>query len=500
MINFLPVMYDDELLYSVIARYKQMCGMLSNQAMVKDIFGKLIIIKSTLFPKHLDAFVQNLPPTSKLTTKEIIMKHTMFPFYTSFLSEEKAQSIYEIMAEGKGRAVESLIGFGGSKVKIPIYLRYCPICFENDIKKYGESYFRRSHQIVGVLYCSKHEVLLKDSTVLSTESGFDFKCADAEVCDIAVLTDPFPTRIKELNLQYTYNAERLLKGDYPRKQLDFIISFYIDKLRSKGLASDNGNLYMNDVQEEFLSYFPDAYLEIMQSAIDPENPTNWLRFFVRSNNKNRSPLRHLLFLQFLDVDINELFQTTTVVGKQKIVEEFTPLFDINERRNMWLKIIEEHKGATRSELKEIGKGLHTWIFRYDREWYEKVTPRVKTRKPRTDPVDWEQKDEECLMLAKEAVKAILNKSGKPVRVTPWRIKLTIGARRWFENEKLVRTQQFLRESKEDISNYRVRKIRWAIDELSKQDGSITAYKVQLYAGFGGGGREIRGLIEEILAE
>lgn len=89
MINFLPVMYDDELLYSVIARYKQMCGMVSNQAMVKDIFGKLIIMKSTLFPKHLDAFVQNLTPTSKLTTKEIIMKHTMFPFTLHFYLKEK---------------------------------------------------------------------------------------------------------------------------------------------------------------------------------------------------------------------------------------------------------------------------------------------------------------------------------------------------------------------------------------------------------------------------
>lgn len=49
MINFLPVIYEDELLYSVIARYKQMCGMVSNQALVKDLFGRLIIMKSTFF-------------------------------------------------------------------------------------------------------------------------------------------------------------------------------------------------------------------------------------------------------------------------------------------------------------------------------------------------------------------------------------------------------------------------------------------------------------------
>jgi len=94
----------------------------------------------------------------------------------------------------------------------------------------------------------------------------------------------------------------------------------------------------------------------------------------------------------------------------------------------------------------------------------------------------------------------LNKSGKPIRVTPWRIKSTIGAGKWFENEKLVLTQQYLRESKEDINDYRVRKIKWALDELSKQDVSITAYKVQLYAGFGGNNNDVRKLIEKILEE
>lgn len=38
----------------------------------------------------------------------------------------------------------------------------------------------------------------------------------------------------------------------------------------------------------------------------------------------------------------------------------------------------------------------------------------------------------------------------------------------------------------------------AIGEMNRQDGNITAYKVQLYAGFWGGGKEVRELIEKIL--
>lgn len=78
--------------------------------------------------------------------------------------------------------------------------------------------------------------------------------------------------------------------------------------------------------------------------------------------------------------------------------------------------------------------------------------------------------------------------------------MTVGARNWFNNKKLIRTRQYLQEVKEDLIDFRIRKIKWAIDEMSKQDVSITAYKVQLYAGFGGGGKDVRDLIEEIIKE
>lgn len=102
-------------------------------------------------------------------------------------------------------------------------------------------------------------------------------------------------------------------------------------------------------------------------------------------------------------------------------------------------------------------------------------------------------------MAKEAVQAILNKSGKPIRVTSTSITKTAGQRDWFrKNKNLVKTLEYLEDAKEDINDFRIRKIRWAIEVMSKSEESITAYKVQLYAGFGGGGKEVRELIEREL--
>jgi len=501
MLNFLPLIYEDELLYSVIARYRRMCGMLSKRALIRDMFGELYIINSSYFPQYIKAFVSNLPPTSRITTEEIIRNHTMFPFYTAFLSKEKTNLVYEVMENGGNgthASIEKIIGMGGNKVKKANYLKYCPICFKKDMENMGESYWRTTHQLVGVMYCSKHGVLLKESSVLSTGSGVEFICADSEVCNEKVLPDPYSDRIKKMNLQYTMNAEKLIHENYPRKNLNDVIGFYIDRLRDKGLAAVSGNLYINEVQHHFMNYYTEPYLELMQSELNPDKPTNWLRLFVRSNNKNRSPLRHLLFLQFLGVSIDEFFSNEGIVGKRSISKQYTPSFSLNDRRAKWLKLIEENKGANRSQLKEIGKGLHSWIFRYDQEWYEEVTPKNLPRKKRTDTVDWEKRDEECLKLAKEAVKLILAKEGKPARITPLSIRRTIGAGRWFEKKKLVKTHKYLEEITEDINSFRIRKIKWAINEMIQNGLPLTPYKIQRYAGFDGNSEDVRGLVIEIL--
>ncbi|MFB5088377.1 TnsD family Tn7-like transposition protein [Psychrobacillus sp. PGGUH221] len=500
MINFLPTVYEDELLYSVFARYKRMCGMLSNEALINDLFGSHIIQRSIFFPQHINAFVSNLTPLSKFTAKEIIMKNTMLPFFSAFLSEEKTKRVYTNMVDGCGRGIETIIGFGGSKVNIQTYLRYCPICFQEDMVKKGESYWRRVHQIVGVMYCRKHRVRLKDSSVLSTANALNFICADEDVCNENVLTDNFSTKVKELNIQYIKASEQLLWGNYQRKDLQFIIRFYIDKLRDRGFASKQGSLYINEVQKRFLQYYPTEYLKIMQSTVDPLKETNWLRLFVRNNNKNRSPLRHLLYLQFLGVSVDKFFCEDRVEGKKTTDIKHLPLFEIEEMREKWLILLKENPEANRSQLKTKGKGLHTWIFRHDREWYEKVTPRVKTSMRKTNDSEWEERDKECLKLAKQAVERIMNEQGKPIRVTPLSIRRTVGERSWFNNERLKETHQFMREAKEEINEFRIRKIKWAIDELNKCNERITAYKIQRFVGFGGEQREVRILIDKVLKE
>lgn len=501
MMNFVPQLHCDELLYSILSRYKRMCGMQSRRAFLKDVYGESKMLTSIFFPQYLEQFRENLPPYSKITVDELIWNHTMFPFYTAFLSKERSDSVHSMMVNGCGKSIENLVGFSGGKVKPYNRLRYCPRCYSEDMDELGGGFWRRLHQVPGVLYCLKHETLLKSTIVPSTEKYADYWCADVDVCNSDVEDDTYDERVKELNRTYIQNTMFLINGDYKKKELPDIVDFYVDRLREKGLASFNGSIYMKEFMDRFLRFYPPNYLSLMQSDVDLNEQTNWLRTFVRYNGKNRSPLRHLLVLQFLGITAEEFFHEQSARGKITARVDHAPSFDLGQRRKAWLKIIEENQGLNRSQLKEIGKGLHTWIYKHDKNWYEQVTPRVQVRKKRTPVVDWAKRDEECLALVKQAVESIVNREGKPIRVLPATIRQEIGVRRWLDNRKLVRTWQFIKKATEDINSFRIRKIKWAIGELEAEGVNVTVYKVQLYAGFGGNNnKKVNELINIVMDE
>lgn len=499
--NCFPILYDDELFYSVVARYRRMCGIISKRSFINDFYNTSLGQTFMYLPLHFKSIVGNMPPTSKITENYLIKNHTFYPYITSFLSPKKSIEIYNTMFEGRRENLFIKSGLSGAKVKFSNYLKYCPQCCKEDIDRDGETYWRRLHQIPGVLYCKKHKSLLIESRVVTNDNTIDYICADEDICKISICED-IEEKSKSffsINSKYIEETEYLFNNNVQRKELDFIIDFYIDKLRERKLASSNGNIYMKEFQKEFGDYYSKEYLKLMQSNFDVDDETNWLRLFVRKNNKNRSVLRHLLIMEFLDVKLQEFFKCNIVIGKSYKRKVHSPIFSLKQKRKEWLKIIEDNPSIPRSELKRIGKGLHTYIYKYDREWYEKVTPRYIKRKEKEAVVDWNKRDEECLDMVKNAVKMLLSKPGKPIRIRSSSIRRECGETRYLNNKKLIKTQVYIDSATEDINSFRVRKIRWAIKEIIDKDIMVTPYKVQLYAGFGGmNNKELREQIEKII--
>lgn len=99
-------------------------------------------------------------------------------------------------------------------------------------------------------------------------------------------------------------------------------------------------------------------------------------------------------------------------------------------------------------------------------------------------MNWAERDEVILKKVKVAVSNILNKQGKPVKISALSIMKESGLNKQINNKKLIKTNEYINEAKETDNDYWRRKILWAIKELQNEEIPLTLYKIQIKSGFG----------------
>lgn len=370
MLNFFPRIYEGELLYSVISRYRVKSGIINKEALMKDLYSKEVTLNSVYFPVHIKALIRNMPPNTLITEKSIIENSTLFNVFTAFLDNERKSIVYAGMLNEERFNAFQAMGIAGSKILMKNKLYYCKECLKEDILKYGESYWRVIHQVPGVYTCSKHKIALKESEVLSSKSRVEYSCLNEGIKSKETVEN---IDFININLIYTKMVEDLYNLDLKSKNKNFFDALYIDKLREKGFTSKNGSLKLNEIEEAFIKYYTQDYLEIMQSRIEIGN--SWLRRFIRTSMKQKHVLRHLLMIQFLNLTIEEVFKIEEVKGRERYIYIPNPRLDRDAQRERWLQVLRDNPGLYKSQYKEIGKGLYSWLYRNDNEWFERVTPK-----------------------------------------------------------------------------------------------------------------------------
>ncbi|MEH7484812.1 TniQ family protein [Neobacillus drentensis] len=205
MVTFFPTPYPDEIFHSLIARYHMYSGNLSYRHTLLDLFGMQKVDINRHLPSHLGKFLENMS-TNILILDTLINNHTLFPYFTSFKSKEEREKVKISMVNGNTNP-SALAGVSGRAIKSEKYLQHCYKCIEEDISKYGETYWRRIHQIPGVIVCPRHKLPLIFSSKQSFDSRFSYNFYLASKEDF--LEEPIFRQIneKDINLLHKYACE-----------------------------------------------------------------------------------------------------------------------------------------------------------------------------------------------------------------------------------------------------------------------------------------------------
>ncbi len=180
MLDFFTDPYEDEILYSTIARYHYYSGNVSMRETLIQVFGDRNALPSIAVPCRLEYFVSQLV-NDIYTPEYLIQMHTILPYYLPFMNKRRKERVLKTVNGSGGKGLFTLIGMAAGGICRKSGLCYCPQCAVEDMKRYGEAYFHRLHQLEGVFVCDRHGFNLKEYPVAKEKVSriqfvrFDFK-------------------------------------------------------------------------------------------------------------------------------------------------------------------------------------------------------------------------------------------------------------------------------------------------------------------------------------
>lgn len=180
MIAPFPEFYPDELVYSVLARYYTQSGYMRYTFAAEDLFQAKTVRPDPNFVNLYTSYTLEML-TRKMSMEDVILKHTMFPYYGRFLNKERRNQAFQALVKMQGN-YHNLLPMQKSKDGRKRHLRYCPVCVKEDRVKYGETYWHRVHQMIGIEVCPKHGCHLVDAVCVCVgKASPDLKSAEESV-------------------------------------------------------------------------------------------------------------------------------------------------------------------------------------------------------------------------------------------------------------------------------------------------------------------------------
>ncbi|HWP95989.1 MAG TPA: TnsD family transposase [Syntrophomonadaceae bacterium] len=308
-----PIPYDEEILYSVLARYRIRNGSIGIKQVNQELFGSTNVTATVDLPSHIDALVENLPYGSALTADRIINKHTLYTLYKPFLPAKQAEAVFRLMRGSQGGGIHYRVGIMASAVPTPRYLRYCSLCLIEQRKAFGEGFWHRLHQVPGMLVCAKHMLPLSNSSVLVPGlNKHQYRAPDEDCCMLIPRGVSLKANTLEMLAQLSQDVDWVLRANIGPLEPGRYEQHYLAYLIERGLATATGRVYQKDLGRSFIGFYGHDLLKTLHSDINLHSDTHWLANIVRKHRKSFHPIRHLLIMRFLSGSPEKFFSNFNV--------------------------------------------------------------------------------------------------------------------------------------------------------------------------------------------
>jgi hypothetical protein len=426
MLGFFPSPIGDELLYSMLARYKARLAGTASLPSVQAAFGETAEYVRVGLPSGLVRFATNLPSSEGMSADDIIDRHTLFPYFSRLLGKPGRERLLDGMKQGWHRGGYEGLGVFRGATHWHRRLNVCTDCLARDLSVHGEAAWRRGHQLPGVFVCSEHGVALRASSVSTVNQAHLVACP-SDPSRFTDLVSPFEP---ETSLRLARASEWLLLNPGETPPAAKLQASLRSLLKVQGWLKANG-MARSGLREAVVDHFGRERLASVGIEIGGKAAaTDMQRLWGRTTDVGTVPLTLLLLLDYLQADVAGFFQDCAVDDALPEPERRRPRqhprqTTIARHRATIRTLVHGRPRAERVALRRLEPVAYCHLLQHDREWLESALP--SPRQPRA-AIDWTSRDRALAERVCAAIDRLRDQVTRLSRITPTRIAAEAGAR------------------------------------------------------------------------
>ena len=444
MIGFFPSLYPDELVYSVLARYYVRTGYGVYRSVSEELFEDNDVFAEIEFVHKLRKDVLAVL-TKDMSMEELILSHTMFPYYGRFIPKERRDKAFRALLGMEGN-YQILLPTRKNRNEAKRCLRWCPECVHVDRSIYGETYWHRMHQMEGVNVCPVHGCRLHESDVeISRKSNSSLITAEEMVSDGGEVC-------------YSESALEVELARYVRdvfqSQMDFQSNVTVGRYLHSRLAytkyvSPRGQQRrIQLLTEDFANHYKGL------PALDFKEKHMLEGIF---KGKRHRMLEICMLGKFLNVSADEFAHMELPEKKQE--QEFDERVRALHAQGLNYREIAAMLNAPYDVVKPVGANAYgKYKLKKSRRKQEYVDRKR----------DWTKDDEEMLPVVRATIKQLKgNELERPRKITVYSVSKQLGISREHIRHNLPKCKAEIEKYKESQERYWAREVVWAMKKIAR---------------------------------
>lgn len=469
MLNF-PIPYQDELIYSTVARYGVRFGITSPKQLLDEVYENRKVIATADLPNQLTAIAGHLNNSQHIDAEYLAYHHTLFPLYAAFVPEERRVECLRLMAGISQGTIHLALGVAASRVKQELSLRYCPKCLQEQKQQRGEYYWRRLWQVKGADCCPVHGELKNADVERHSYHRHEYFAASPANCP-----DGEQKVLDTKALAVAQQVERLLNRPAAKSAKLEQWTAYYKRLADRYDCGKGRYVKYDDIADRITQYWSKQWLTANGIAVD-DNQSCWLRGIFRKHRKSFSYLEHIVVLQAFLPDgwnINDVLKEVSqiLVGKQvEAVKERA--FEIDEAvrleyQQTWTALVKQH-GVKPARQQSEGGAIYAWLYRNDKKWLLAFNKQYRVyQKPINNRVNWSLRDMKTVRQLLKLRKTFSGQMSQAQMTQNWYFSQMQSSPTIKKNlNKLPLCRLFFSRYCESITEYQIRRVKRAVAQLN----------------------------------